>query len=114
MPTTNYVRTIAGPLVILVLVGVGWQTRATWTGWLVPKKGVNEESKKDAVADSPERVKLSPQAEKNLRLIVKSVAPTVYQRKIYLPGTVVDKPGHSDRGIPAPIAGVIGATLIVR
>ena len=106
MPSTNYVKTFAGPLVILLLVGVGWQTRATWTGWLVPAKESNGDSQKAAAPDSPERVKLSAQAEKNLRLIVKPTVPTTYQRKIYLPGTVVDKPGHSDRGIPAPIAGV--------
>ena len=107
MPSTNYVKTVAGPLILLLLVGVGWQTRATWTGWLVPAKESKGDSKSDAPADGPERVKLSAQAEKNLRLIVKPTVPTVYQRKIFLPGTVVDKPGHSDRGIPAPIAGVV-------
>ena len=110
MHSTYYAKVGAGLLVALAIVGVGWQTRETWSGWLSAPKA--DETKPPA-SENPERVKLSEQAQKNLRLIVKETAPSTYWKKIYLPGTVVDKPGHSDRGIPAPIAGVITSVSAV-
>jgi cobalt-zinc-cadmium efflux system membrane fusion protein len=110
MHSTYYVKVGAAFLVALVIVGAGWRTRETWSGWLSAPKA---DEKKPPASDNPERVKLSEQAQKNLRLIVKETLPTTYWKKIYLPGTVVDKPGHSDRGIPAPIAGVITSVSAV-
>lgn len=91
---------------LLILIGVGWQTRETWKGWVLPGKASGEEPKKPA-SDGHERIKLSAQAQKNLRLVVKEMQPTTHWKKIYLPGSVIDRPGQSDRGIPAPFAGVI-------
>jgi len=110
MHSTYYVKVGAGLLVALVIVGVGWQTHETWNGRLSAPQA---DEKKPSASDNPERVKLSEQAQKNLRLIVKETVPSTYWKKIYLPGTVVDKPGHSDRGIPAPIAGVITSVSAV-
>lgn len=107
MRATTVARTLAGPMVIVAVLGGGWWTKETWQGWLVRVKETDSEKDKEEPPDSPERVKLSPQAQRNLRLVVKEVQPTTYWRKIYLPGAVVDRPGHSDHGIPAPIAGVV-------
>lgn len=52
-------------------------------------------------------VKLSSQARKNLGLVSKPLQPTTYWRVIDLPGVVVDRPGVSDRGVVAPIAGTV-------
>src|SRR5205085_7823823 len=82
-------------------------TQDTWKKWLLPGKNARQEAPKDDAPDDPLRLKLSEQAKKNLRLVIKEVRRETYWRKIYLPGSVVDRPGHSDRGIPAPIAGVI-------
>src|SRR5258708_4312607 len=106
MKPTNIVKAVA-VLVVLPLLVVAWQERDTVTGWLIPAKDVTGADTKALGSDSPGRVKLSPQAQKNLRLVVKETNPTTYWKKIYLPGTVIDRPGHSDRGIPAPIAGVV-------
>jgi len=106
MQSTNIIKTIVGPLIILIVIGVGWRTRDTWKTWLLPAKQAKEEEK-PAASDNPERVKISEQAQRNLNLVVKEATLTTYWRKIYLPGTVVDRPGHSDRGVPAPIAGVV-------
>lgn len=106
MQSTNIIKTIVGPLIILVTLGVAWTTRDTWKTWLIPAKQADEDDEKPH-AEGHERVKISEQAQRNLRLVVKEAALTTYWRKIYLPGTVVDRPGHSDRGIPAPIAGVV-------
>src|SRR5580765_5861674 len=102
MQQTNYVKILAGPMFFLVLLGIGWQTRETWKGWLIAAKDDKGDAKPDDSPDNPDRVKISKQAQSNLNLIVVPTSLTTYRRKIYLPGTVVDKPGHSDRGIPAP------------
>ena len=107
MQSTNIVKTVAGPLILLALLVVGWRTRETWKPWLIPDKQDKDAGDAKPVSAGAERVKISEQAQRNLRLVVKEAALTTYWRKIYLPGTVVDRPGHSDRGIPAPIAGVV-------
>lgn len=98
------IKSVVAVLLFVAGIGLAVATRTTWTEWLTPTK---EDGARKKAADGVERVTLSVQAQKNLRLIVRQSALTTYERKIYLPGTVVDKPGHSDRGVPAPIAGVI-------
>lgn len=107
MQSTNYVKALAGPAIVVVLLVIGWQTRDAWKGWLIASKNAKGDEEKDDSPDKPKGVTLSEQAQKNLRLISKPARVTAYQRKIHLPGAVVDRPGHSDRGIPAPIAGVV-------
>jgi membrane fusion protein, heavy metal efflux system len=54
-------------------------------------------------------VEVSPQARKNLGLIVTPLALQTYWKTIQLPGTVIDRPGRTDRGVASPIAGVVAA-----
>lgn len=56
-----------------------------------------------------EQVKLSPQAADNLRLSTGPLRITTYRKTIEIPGTVVDRPGVSDRGVVSPAAGVVSA-----
>lgn len=58
---------------------------------------------------SHEQVNLSPQAQKNLKLTSKPLQPVTYWRTIQIPGTVVDRPGISDRGVVAPVTAVVTA-----
>ena len=57
MQSTNLVK-IGAALAALVLFGVGWQTRETWKGWVLPSKDAGAEPKQAAAIDHPERVKL--------------------------------------------------------
>ena len=57
-------------------------------------------------ADS-EAVLLTPEARSNLGLEVRPLEVTSYWKVIEIPGVVVDRPGISDRGVTAPIAGTI-------
>ncbi|MBI2808776.1 MAG: efflux RND transporter permease subunit [Planctomycetes bacterium] len=109
MQPSHWYRTGAGLslLLALALAGAAWFTRDSWQAWLSPVGADQAAAKKTLATDGHERVKLSPQAQKNLRLVVKAMTPTTYWRTLILPGTVVDRPGHSDRVITAPIAGVI-------
>ncbi len=52
-------------------------------------------------------VRLSPQALKNLSLVAKPLALTTYWQKIDVPGMIVDRPGVSDRGVVAPVSGIV-------
>jgi multidrug efflux pump subunit AcrA (membrane-fusion protein) len=52
-------------------------------------------------------VELSPQAQKNLGLVVKPLAATTYWRRIELPGILIDRAGMSDVGVAAPVTGIV-------
>ncbi|HUS39568.1 MAG TPA: MchE protein, partial [Pirellulales bacterium] len=52
-------------------------------------------------------MKLSSQARKNLGLVAKPVSLQPYWRTIQVPGTIVDRPGVSDRGVTSPAVGVV-------
>jgi biotin carboxyl carrier protein len=54
-----------------------------------------------------QQLRLTPQAQKNLSLVAKPLQPTTYWRKIDVPGTIVDRPGVSDRGVVAPVTGIV-------
>jgi cobalt-zinc-cadmium efflux system membrane fusion protein len=51
--------------------------------------------------------RLSRQARDNLRLVARPAKSVTYWRKVELPGVVVDRPGVSDRGVIAPVTGVV-------
>jgi cobalt-zinc-cadmium efflux system membrane fusion protein len=52
-------------------------------------------------------VRLSAQARENLNLVAKPVQPGTYWRTVEFPGVIVDRPGITDRGVVAPITGVV-------
>jgi biotin carboxyl carrier protein len=54
-------------------------------------------------------LELSPQARRNLGLVVKPLALGNYWKSIQLPGIIVDRPGRTDRGVTSPIDGVVTA-----
>jgi multidrug efflux pump subunit AcrA (membrane-fusion protein) len=106
-------RTISWLAVLAVAGGLtfaAWHTRATWRPWLdslrsPPADAPKEEAHAHGHGD---RIKLSEQARKNLKLIVKPVTLTkVYWRTMQIPGVIIDRPGQSDRGITAPVTGVV-------
>lgn len=56
---------------------------------------------------SQDRVKLTPQAQKNLGLDVDAIMPEVFWRKTEIPGMVVDRPGETDRGVTSRVSGIV-------
>ena len=102
----------------MILIGIVVLAAATgggWWGWRQWQRGQpstaappHEEGEEDhAHGEISSPVKLSAQARKNLGLVSKPLAPVTYWRTIELPGVVVDRPGISDRGVVAPIAGTV-------
>jgi multidrug efflux pump subunit AcrA (membrane-fusion protein) len=102
-----------GPTVgLLILVGAGaaaFATKQQWWEHVFPDTATKPESGHDEHEHKlPEdRVKLSPQAQKNLKLEVDPVEPQAYWRKLHIPGVVVDSPGESDRSVSSRMAGVV-------
>jgi multidrug efflux pump subunit AcrA (membrane-fusion protein) len=52
-------------------------------------------------------VKLTPQGRQNLKLEVGPLTPQPYWRTLMVPGVVVERPGESDRSVPARIGGIV-------
>lgn len=111
-------RTFAIIAVIVALIGAAYFTRSGWFPLLAkamgtaPSKANEEEKHDDHGHDDGNRVKLSEQAQKNLKLVVDAIVPETYSRSLLIPGMVVDRPGLSDRGVISPVAGVISAVHI--
>jgi len=61
----------------------------------------------EAEAGAVQPVRLTPQAQKNLALVSQPIKAVDFWRKIEIPGVVADRPGVSDRGVVAPVAGVV-------
>lgn len=116
-------RRFVSPVATLaVLAGVGYagyRTQDRWVPLVFPEKtatsggGHGGRAADDHAghdhAPKGDRVKLSPQAQKNLGLDVDTLTPQEYWRTKLIPGVVVDRPGESDRGVTSKVAGVVTA-----
>lgn len=60
-----------------------------------------------SIADGTAPARLSSEARKNLGLVSKPLQKTSYWRKIEVPGIITDRPGISDRGVVAPVTGIV-------
>ena len=111
MRLTNSLRTLRCVAIIAVLIGVAistFLTRSRWLPWLATEsKAANAAGENKAPVKEAKVLKLSPQARKNLGLVSKSVSLQPYWRTIQVPGTIVDRPGISDRGVTSPAVGVV-------
>ena len=114
-------RRVISPIITIGLLSVtafaAYRTQDKWVPYVFPVKSeVKPEAAHDAAGSGHEghdhgprddRVKLSPQAQKNLGLDVDNPTPQDYWRTLLIPGVVVDRPGESDRGVTSKVAGVI-------
>jgi cobalt-zinc-cadmium efflux system membrane fusion protein len=104
-----FLRSVASLAVIGALLIGGWLTRDTWKGWLLRAKTPNEANAPhgDNPEDSPERIKLSKQAKGNLGLKTGVIELATYWRTAQMPGTVVERPGLSNRGVSTTLSGIV-------
>jgi multidrug efflux pump subunit AcrA (membrane-fusion protein) len=56
---------------------------------------------------SKDRVKLSAQARANLRLVSEELELQTFQRRLQVPGVVVERRGKGDQSVTAPVSGVV-------
>lgn len=75
--------------------------------WFVDstKKVAPDETK--GTVDGTMPIRVSPEARKNMELVSKPLQPEPYLRRIDVPGTIIDRPGVSDRGVVAPVTGIV-------
>jgi multidrug efflux pump subunit AcrA (membrane-fusion protein) len=95
-------------LAVTALVAAGWFTREAWLPWLPSTRG-NEpppDSTPESVAVA-DRVLLTEQTQKNLGLTTRALKVENFWKTITVPGMIVDRPGHTDRGVVAPLTGVV-------
>lgn len=99
---------------VAVLAGVGYagyETRDRWlphvTAYFKPAPpSAREESGGEAVAPTS-KVIFNEQAQLNLGLTALPLKAETYWKTIPVPGMVVDRPGLSDRGVSAPVTGIV-------
>ena len=110
-------RKLVPPAVAVAVLGAlgfaGYATRDRWVPAVFPagRAEAGGPSHDDGGDEHPhahgDRVKLSAQARANLNLIAAPLAAEPYWRTALIPGVVVDRPGESDRSVPARVAGVV-------
>lgn len=89
-----------------IAIGIGAYAYNEWKArQAVPTD--KEPSAKAKIADGNTPVRISAEARKNLGVFAKSLQPTTYFRKIEVPGVITDRPGISDRGVVAPVTGIV-------
>ncbi|MFO0800526.1 MAG: HlyD family efflux transporter periplasmic adaptor subunit [Gemmataceae bacterium] len=102
---------VVAALAVAAGVGVGgYVTRERWVPALFPATKSEPTADADGHAEAAppsEQVLLSAQAQKNLRLTARPLKAEAYWKTISVPGMVIDRPGYSDRGVVAPVTGVV-------
>lgn len=104
-------------LLCLVILAIGTgalvYTYPDWSAWLTGPPA--DPSDDHHHQEKAERVRLSPQARKNLKLQTGKVTPVPeFWRTLLVPGTVVERPGHCDRLVTAPMPAVVKEVFAFR
>lgn len=108
MNAPRFMRTTVSLTLAAALGIAAYVTRDRWVGWF------NTGAAQATAAETPfapvaeaSVLKLSPQARKNLGLIVRPIVLQRYWKTIQVPGEIMDRPGHSDRGVTSPAVGAV-------
>lgn len=110
-------------LMAVLIVGIAgglWVTQNRWLPLLgrvsrpasaEPAKAKKTTTRRSArrATESLEVLKLSPQAQRNLRLTSQPAVLQSWWRSVQIPGEIRDRPGISDRGVTSPAVGVVSA-----
>lgn len=108
MPRRKLLVNAALALVVAAIVtGMGAYVYSKWRTRQAANQGPVDAPKLAVVQDGATPVRVSLEARKNLELVSKSVQPTTYYRTIDVPGVLTDRPGISDRGVVAPVTGIV-------
>lgn len=113
----NSFKKITTPLAYIVVIGcIGaavWLGRPYWQPLIGETASYDSSSTSSPnqtliqQVDKPKILELNEQARANLNLISAPAKPQTYWRTLQIPGVVEDRPGQTDRGITAPLAGVV-------
>lgn len=99
---------LVGIVLVAGLIAGGYFTRTLWLPWIMPTPASSPvEEKHGHAGGEVQQVKLSPQAQSNLRLVTKPLQAETFWRTIQIPGIILDRPAQSDRNVVAPVTGVV-------
>lgn len=101
------IRQILLYVVVLGVFGAGVWGVYIWLQSQPQEAIVDTASTGQPLAQAERPVKLTIQAQKNLGLSSQPLKTTSFWRTIDVPGVIVDRPGISDRGVVAPVSGII-------
>ena len=90
-----------------VAIGLGAYGYNEWKNRQTASAVSKEAPPKAPIADGNTPVRISAEARKNLGVSSKSLQLSTYFRKIEVPGVITDRPGISDRGVVAPVTGIV-------
>ena len=106
---SRMVRFMVGLTVLVVASGGFWWGFQRLRGG---QKATDESAAKEEqkpIVDGSMPVRISAEARKNLGVFSKLLQPVTYWSKIEVPGVITDRPGISDRGVVAPVTGIVTA-----
>src|SRR5262245_33610251 len=89
------------------LVAAGFKYGQGWIPWLQHDEAKQTAAEPEEVAGPTDKVIVGDQAQKNLKITATSLKATTFWKTITIPGTIVDRPGVSDRDVVAPAVGVV-------
>ena len=94
-------------IAVAVTCGMSAYFFKSWQARHAGASSIAGEKKAASVAVGSIPMRLSPEARKNLGIVSKPLQITTYWRKIDVPGVITDRPGISDRGVVAPVTGIV-------
>lgn len=101
------VKRLVTVLLLAGLAGAVYFTKAHWLPYFNTPPVEGDDHDPEPSRAPVERVTLTTQAQKNLQLVAKPLKAETFWKTITVPGMIVDRPGYTDRGIVAPVAGVV-------
>lgn len=118
---TGLKRIIIGSVIVVACGATAVATRPRWQGWLDQVRGVGKADASEADehaghdhaghdhggGEAKPVLTLSDQAKENLGLEMAEIQLSDYWRTIQIPGIVSEQQGHSERRIPATVAGIV-------
>jgi biotin carboxyl carrier protein len=107
MRLRKYLFALLGTAALAAVLVAGTLTRETWRPWLQTAPPTEPAGADHPAHDEPGRIRLTPQARANLRLVVQPLKLQTYWRTIQVPGAVIEPPGQSDRVITSPVAATV-------
>ena len=108
MRQSSSAKVIFGSIILVSIVAIAFLKRDALQGMLTGSGPSSPPKTTVPHASTPiEQVKLTPQAQANLHLTSKPLRLETFWKTIQMPGQIVDRPGFSDRGVVAPITGVV-------
>jgi hypothetical protein len=98
---------VAALIIASPLLAIGSYAYRQWQAARDAHAAGPGESPAVPIADGQMPARISPQARANLGLTSQPLKAATYWRKVEVPGVVIDRPGVSDRGVIAPVSGVV-------